>query len=111
MGNRVVIERGPGANRKEGAYHSLARRENDSKRMVTGNAPRGLASRSPDIAGCGEEDRKGNIREEIGRNNMRDQREEIRKWPGLCGVLKRTVRWPSGQVWTGNAVSATSYVL
>jgi hypothetical protein len=42
---------------------------------------------------------------------MRDQREEIRKWPGPGGVLKRTEWWPSGQVGTGNAVSDASYVL
>jgi hypothetical protein len=28
-------------------------------------------------------------------NNMRDQKEEITNWPGLGGVLKRTVCWPS----------------
>jgi hypothetical protein len=59
--------------------------------MALFRAPRGLAGGSLDIAGCGEEDRERNIWGETGRNNMRDQREEIRKWPGLCGVLKRTV--------------------
>jgi hypothetical protein len=54
--------------------------------------------------GCGE-GRKRNIRGEIRWNNMREQREEIRKWLGSGGVLKRTVQWPSGQVRTGNAVS------
>jgi hypothetical protein len=42
---------------------------------------------------------------------MRDQREEIRNWLGLGGVLKRTVWWLSGQVGTGNTVSDASYVL
>jgi hypothetical protein len=42
---------------------------------------------------------------------MRDQREEIRKWSGPGGVLKRTVWWPSCWVSTGNAVSDASYVL
>jgi hypothetical protein len=32
-----------------------------------------------------------NIRGEIGWNSVRDSREEIRKYPGLGGVLKRTV--------------------
>jgi hypothetical protein len=56
--------------------------------------------------GCGEEDGK-KLRGEIGQNN----REEIRKWLGLGGALKRAVCWPSDQVVTGNAVSDASYVL
>jgi hypothetical protein len=32
------------------------------------------------------------------------QRKDIRNWPGLGDVLKRTV-WPSGQVGTGNAAT------
>jgi hypothetical protein len=42
---------------------------------------------------------------------MREQREEIRKWPGPGGALKRAACWPSGQLWTCNAVSDASYVL
>jgi hypothetical protein len=42
---------------------------------------------------------------------MRDRREEIRNLPGLGGVLKMTVWWPSGQVGTGNAVPDAFYVL
>jgi hypothetical protein len=42
-------------------------------------------------AGCGEEDRERNIQGEVGQNNMKEQREEIREWPGPGGILKRTV--------------------
>jgi hypothetical protein len=48
--------------------------------------------------GRGEEDRERNIQGKNGRNNIRDQREEISNWLGPGGVLRRTVWWPSGQV-------------
>jgi hypothetical protein len=51
------------------------------------------------LGGRGEEDREGNIQGENGWNSMIDWRKEIRNWLGLGGVLKRTVWWPSGQVW------------
>jgi hypothetical protein len=67
VGNRVGIGRGPGAKRKEGACHSLARRgKGQQERVVSGNgpfrAPRGLASGSPDVSGIGEEDSEINVR-------------------------------------------------
>jgi hypothetical protein len=39
----------------------------------------------------------------------RDQREEIRKWPGPGDVLGST-DWPCGRVETGNAATDASYV-
>jgi hypothetical protein len=39
VGNTVGIGRGLGANRSEGACHSLARKEKDSKRVIRGNCP------------------------------------------------------------------------
>jgi hypothetical protein len=44
--NKVGIGRDTGANRKEGACHSLARWEKDNMRLG-----QGLASDSPDISG------------------------------------------------------------
>jgi hypothetical protein len=116
VGNRVGIRRGPGANRKEGPCHSLARRvKGQQERVVRGNGPFlgplevwRVDHRSS--AECGE-DRERNILGETGWNNMRDQRVEIRKWLGPVGVLKRTVWWPSGQVRIGNVVSDASYTL
>jgi hypothetical protein len=57
VGNTVGIGRGPGANRREGVYHSLARRgkgharerEREVRETVVLRAPRGPASGSPDI--------------------------------------------------------------
>jgi hypothetical protein len=85
------------------------------ERKVRGNGPYKGPSGSGEWVtgkkGGRDENREGNIRGGNKRNNMRDQREEIRKWPGPGGVLKRTVCWPSGQVGSGNAVSDVSYVL
>jgi hypothetical protein len=39
VGNRVGIGKDTGANRKEGACHSLARWEKDNMRVVRGNGP------------------------------------------------------------------------
>jgi hypothetical protein len=57
--NRVGIRRGLGANRREGAYHSLARRGKKGhakkerlEEMALLRAPRGLASGPPDIRGA-----------------------------------------------------------
>lgn len=42
---------------------------------------------------------------------MTDWTEEVRNWPGLSGILKRTVCWSGGQVRTSNAVPDASYAL
>jgi hypothetical protein len=71
-------------------------------------SPWSPSGRSPDIRKCRWTEGGGYGKEiyrgENGINNMRDWREEIRNWPELGDVLKRTVWWPSGQVGTDNAV-------
>jgi hypothetical protein len=80
MENRVGIVQGPGANRKEGcatAWLGVKRTGRDwLEETALFLGPRVLASGSPDIAWCDEEDRERSIRGKIGRNIMRVQREE-----------------------------------
>jgi hypothetical protein len=111
VGNKVGIGRGPGANRKEGACQTWPGGERTAREWLEKTAlfraPWVLASRSPDISGMWWGGQVKKCLGETGRNN----REEIRKWLGLGGALKRAVCWHSGQVGTGNAVSDASYVL
>jgi hypothetical protein len=86
---------GRGANRREGACHGLARRRGRTCKRERLRAPQCPSGSSLDIRSCGWTE-GGEYGKEIyggenGLYNVRDQRQDIRNWPGLGDVLKRTV--------------------